>query len=221
MIDLSNSVLLSLTWRLTSALAFQKPFLHWKTFSLLADGFIHLFIPQTLIIRLLIGMFFVILAELCHGRMCLMWVSLLLILNLVSGTKFELIFYVYLFQRTRLSLIFLHDWDQVRIGVCILLPTNQVKLFNLSFWFSFFSINRTDLLCLMSNSERLVIAAKEILTLPSIAMLIKKESIISKKLSETSYQLYLIKQRFLLKFFSEKLNLDGSGSAAQYLSITA
>lgn len=27
----------------------------------------------------------------------------------------------------------------------------------------------------MSNSERLVIAAKEILTLPSIAMLIKKE----------------------------------------------
>lgn len=147
--------------------------------------------------------------------------SLLLILNLVSGTKFELIFYVYLFQRTRLSLICLHDWDQVRIGVCILLPTNQVKLFNLSFWFSFFSINRTDLLCLMSNSERLVIAAKEILTLPSIAMLIKKESIISKKLSETSYQLYLIKQRFLLKFFSENLNLDGSGSAAQYLSITA
>ena len=99
-----------------------------------------------------------------HGKIPLSLVLLLLLVNFVSGFRFELM-YVSLIISIRSSLTHLHGFQ-----LLVLLP----YFIEITF---FVCTNRINLLNLKKSSDRLVIVAKGFLKLPNLCMLIKQTSL--------------------------------------------
>ena len=88
---------LSLHWEILILLLFQFPF----TAELIHNRLPH-FIAMTILV--LIGMVFVIILEMFHGRISLNLVLLLLLVNFVSGLRLEMM-YISLIENIRSSLL--------------------------------------------------------------------------------------------------------------------
>ena len=112
---------------------------------------------------MLIGMVFVIIWELLHGRISLCLVLLQLLVNFMSRFRLELM-YIPLIVSIRSSLIHLHGFQ-----LHMLLP----YFIEIT---SFVCTNRMNLLNLKSSSDRLVIVRKGFLKLPNLHMLIVLKS---------------------------------------------
>ena len=139
-------------------------------------------------ILVLIGMVFVIIREMFHGRISLNSVVLLLLINFVSGLRLELM-YISLIVSIRSNLTHLHGLQQL-----VLLP----QFIEITF---FVCTYRRNLLNLKESSDRLVIVAKGLLKLPNLHMLLKH------KIPSFPRNLALGTFGKLLIVFSTKVNL--------------
>ena len=126
-------------------------------------------------ILMLIGMVFLIVWEMFHGKIFLSLVLLNLLMNFVSGFRLELM-YISIIISIRSSLTHLHSFQLLE-----LLP----EFIEITF---FVFTNRINLLNLKESWDRLVIIAKGFLKLPNLYMLIKQKS-------DLLYLLYSTTQR--------------------------
>ena len=148
---------LSFHWGIQIMLLSQFPFTFCQTQNEMPISFCSLVI--VLVIVLLIGMVFVIIGEMFHGRISLKSVPLV---NFVSGLRLELI---------NISLIIISGQASLHgFRLLVLLP----YFIEITF-FLFFS-NRINFLNLNSSSDRIVNLVKGFLKLPNVHMLIKQNS---------------------------------------------
>ena len=104
-----------------------------------------------------------IILEMFHGRISLILVLLLLLVNFVKGSRIELI-YISLIENNRSSVTHLNSFQ------LIVLLTEFIEI-------TFFvCTKKINVLILKQSSDMLVIAAKVLLKLPNLLMLIKKKS---------------------------------------------
>ena len=104
-----------------------------------------------------------IILEMFHGRISLILVLLLLLVNFVKSSRIELI-YIFLIENNRSSVTHLNSFQ------LIVLLTEFIEI-------TFFvCTKKINVLILKQSSDMLVIAAKVLLKLPNLLMLIKKKS---------------------------------------------
>ena len=209
----------SLHWEILIMLLSQFPF----SFHHIHNGMPH-FIALLITILVVIGMVFVIIWEMLHGRISLNSVLLLLVGNCLRGFKFELM-YISLIESIRSLLTHLHDFQ-----LLVLLPYFKE--------ITFFVCTKTiNLLNLNLSSDMLVIIAKGWLKLPNLYMPVKQKGpslprnmalktfgelriIFSTKVNllyllystaQRCCLLHPIKQKWLPENFSKNSDLDDSG----------
>ena len=146
-----------------------------------------LFMEQLITILVLIGIVFVIIWEMFHGRISLNLVPLLLLINFVSGSRLESMFSSLIVISGQPSFIFI-----VFSCLCFFIPQRN----------HFFCLyQKINLLHLKWSSDKILIVAKDFLKLATLLILMKQ------KILSLPRNLALVTLGELLIVFSSKVIL--------------